>query len=114
MVRLIGSVEELAGDNRIDCHSFYTIFEDLGFKEIAEKEGAGSGKQQCCLREDTKKRMMSRETKGQESFKEEVVFVQHCKKLIKMEEDPLVFNTSLKFSYNGVNPDCRGSRVEWE
>lgn len=114
MVRLIGSVEELAGDNKIGCHSFCTIFEALGFKEIVEKEGAGSGKQQCCLRGDTKKRMTSRETKGQESCKEEEVFVQYCKKLIKMVEDPPMFNTSLKFSYNGVNPDRRGRRAEWE
>ena len=114
MVRLIGSVEELAGDNRIGCHSFYTIFEALGFKETAEKEGAGSGKQQCCLRGDTKERMTSRETKGQKGCKEEEVFVQYCKKLIKMVEDPLMFNTSLKFSYNGINPYCRGSRAEWE
>lgn len=76
------------------------------FKETAEKEGAGSRKQQCCLRGDTKRRVTSRETEGQESCKEEEVFVQHCKKLIKMVEDPLVFNTSLKFSYNGVNPNC--------
>ena len=57
------------------------IIKTQGCKEISEKEEAGSGEQRCCLRNNTKKRMISRETKRRESCKEKGVIVQLRKKL---------------------------------
>ena len=52
--------------------NFCVILKTQGCKEISEKVGPGSGEQRCCLGNNTKERMISRETKRHESCKERV------------------------------------------
>lgn len=113
LIKLVDSVEEFGWRVELVVINFCVILKTQGCKEISEKEGAGSEEQRSCLRDNTKERMISRETKRRESCKERGSHCQSCKKLQKWQKTQWDLATSVKFSFSLVNPDCRCSGVEW-